>query len=77
MLVKVEAQSSNGLFAIDKANATSLGLPVSVLGFERGRGHSQESLHNPIHHTGPSENRSETVDFLFCFVSFSFFFVFF
>lgn len=76
MLAEVEAQSSNGLFAINKANATNLGLPVSILGFQRGRGHSKESLHNPPHHTGPSEKRSETVDFFFgCFVSF--FFVFF
>lgn len=50
LLAKVEARSSDGLFAINKANATNLGLPVSVLGFERGRGHSKESAQSIISH---------------------------
>lgn len=44
----------------------------------KGEEDTARSLHNPSHHTGPSENRSETVDFFFCFVLFfDFFFVFF
>lgn len=35
----------------------------------KGEEDTARSLHNPSHHTGPSENRSETVDFfLFCSV---------
>lgn len=43
----------------------------------KGEEDTARSLHNPSYHMGPSENRSETVDSLFCSVFWFFFFVFF